>query len=96
MRGFPKHLNTKDDYMNCLTEFPTETKAELQRLLDSRYVWQDEQIIEASRDVAIKEDQRIIEEDGIKIIQKKIEDSNAEIFELGFTVAEVEDLIKND
>ena len=29
MRGFPKHLNTKQDYLNCLEKFPAETKAEL-------------------------------------------------------------------
>ena len=26
MRGFPKLLNTKQDYLNCITDFPQETK----------------------------------------------------------------------
>ena len=34
MRGFPKYLNTKQDYLNCLTDYPKETKAALQELLE--------------------------------------------------------------
>lgn len=92
MRGFPKHLNSKQDYLNCLSDYPTETKAELQRLLDSRFVWQDTAIIENE---GITDDaHRVIETEDGKIQQELVEDVNAEIFRLGFTVEEVEELIK--
>lgn len=39
MRGFPSHLNTKRDYMNCLAVMPHETAAALQGLLEARYAW---------------------------------------------------------
>ncbi len=92
MRGFPKHLNSKQDYLNCLSDYPAETKAELQRLLDSRFVWQDTAIIENE---GITDDtHRVIETEDGKIQQELVEDTNAEIFRLGFTVEEVEELIK--
>ena len=92
MRGFQKYLNTKQDYQNCLTDFPEETKAELQRLLDTRFVWQDVAIIE---DEGITDDtHRVVGTEDEKIQQVLVEDTNAEIFRLGFTVAEVEELLK--
>ena len=92
MRGFPKHLNSKQDYLNCLSDYPAETKVELQRLLDSRFVWQDTAIIENE---GITDDtHRVIETEDGKIQQELVEDINAEIFRLGFTVEEVEELIK--
>lgn len=93
MRGFPKFLNTKQDYLNCLTMFPEETKKALQTLLDNRFNWFDVAILE--EDVAeLAVNQRIIETDGEKMLQEEKEDPNARIFLLGFTVEEVEELIK--
>lgn len=93
MRGFPKFLNTKQDYLNCLTMFPEETKKALQTLLDNRFNWFDVAIIEEDvTELAVN--QRIIETDGEKMLQEEKEDPNARIFLLGFTVEEVEELIK--
>lgn len=93
MRGFPKFLNTKQDYLNCLTMFPEETKKALQTLLDNRFNWFDVAILEEEV-TELAENQRIIEADGEKMLQEKKEDPNARIFLLGFTVEEVEGLIK--
>lgn len=93
MRGFPKFLNTKQDYLNCLTMFPEETKKALQTLLDNRFNWFDVAILEEDvTELAVN--QRIIEADGEKMLQEEKEDPNARIFLLGFTVEEVEELIK--
>lgn len=93
MRGFPKFLNTKQDYLNCLTMFPEETKKALQMLLDNRFNWFDVAILE-EEPTELGVNQRIIEADGEKMLQEQKEDPNARIFLLGFTVEEVEELIK--
>lgn len=43
MKGFPKHLNTKEDYYYIKAKFPAEQwKPYWQRLLDERYRWMDD------------------------------------------------------
>ena len=40
MRGFPQTLATKQDYMNCLTMYPKETRGALRRLMADRFNWE--------------------------------------------------------
>lgn len=98
MRGFPKHLNTKQDYLNCINEFPQETKNELQRLLDSRFVWVETAVLEDEEQGIIDDTHDIIKimtEPGEPIIQRElIEDTNSELVRLGFTVEEVREMLK--
>ena len=96
MRGFPKLLNTKQDYLNCITDFPQETKVQLQGLLDNRYKWEDKGEIKAG-DIPIDNDtHRIVtDEDGKQCQLELVEDENAKIFRIGFTVEEVEELVRN-
>ncbi len=103
MRGFPQTLATKQDYMNCLTMYPEETRGALRRLMADRFNW--EFVKELSDKKKGKEDEthRIIEqtrkdeetgEDVIYFVQlEKKEDKNARLFQLGFTVKEVESLL---
>ena len=93
MRGLPKFFNTKQDYLNCLTEFAEETKAELKKLLDYRFSWFDVAVIEGEV-TELGVNQRVIENGDEKKLQEEKEDPNARIFQLGFTVAEVEELLK--
>jgi len=93
MRNFPKHLNSKQDFMNCLNDYPAETKAELQTLLDNRFVWVDTAIIE-NEGITDETHRVLTDEDGTKTQQELIEDTHARIFRLGFTVEEVEGLLK--
>ena len=94
MRGFPKHLNSKQDYVNCLELFPTETKAELQRILDDRFVWVDTAILNGTAGV-VDSTHRVIESDDGLIQQELKEDTNAKLFRLGFTVSEVEEILND-
>ena len=93
MRGFPKFLNTKQDYLNCMTEFPQETKKSLQALLDGRFSWFDTAVIEI--DGVTDDTHRVVNTNDEKIQQELREDPNARIFKLGFTVAEVEELLND-
>lgn len=97
MRGLPKHFNSKQDYLNCLqdTELKAGAKADLQRLLDNRYVWVDTAILEASETGVTDSTHRVIDGEDVKIQQELQEDERAELFALGFTVQEVEDLIND-
>ena len=93
MQGFPKYLNTKQDYLNCLQDFPEETKKELQNLIDSRYSWAITKVL-AENDTGVTDNtHKVIENNGEKLQYEYVEDNNAKIFKLDFTVNEVEGLI---
>lgn len=86
-------LNTKQDYLNYLTINPQKAKEELQLLLDLRFTWSNVQLLLSKDEVIEDETHRIIENDDEYLYQKYIEDVNAKLFRIGFSVKEVEDLI---
>lgn len=88
-------LNTKQDYLNFLTVQPEATKKELQLLLDTRYTWQTTAIL-ASGDAGVTDDtHRVIGEEPEKMQQILVEDENAKMFRIGFTVTEIKEILKN-
>jgi hypothetical protein len=100
MKGFPKHLNTRADYEYVRDNFPASLWQPVwQRLLDERYCWQisdtladgDEGIEDATHRVQVEEN------DGTGVTPRYqmelVEDVNAALFRLGFTVAEVSDAL---
>lgn len=88
-------LNTKQDYLNYLTVQPEATKKELQLLLDTRYAWQTTGILAASEAGVTDDTHRVIGEEPERMQQVLIEDENAKIFRIGFTVAEIKEILKN-
>lgn len=90
MKGIPKFFNTKQDYLNCLTDYESETKENLKKLLDSRFSWFDTSVLSDSTKGLNDDTHRVVGD----MQQELKEDPNARIFKLGFTVAEVEELIK--
>ena len=93
MQGFPKFLNTKQDYTNCLKDYPTETKAALQDLINGRYIWSITKVLADSDSGTTDDTHKVITNNGEKFQYEYIEDSNARLFKLGFTVKEAEGLI---
>lgn len=91
MRGLPKFFNTKQDYFNCLAEWTEETKTELKRLLDSRFSWFDVKVLEDGSTGLNDDTHRVID----NMQQELKEDPNARIFQLGFTVEEIEELLND-
>lgn len=102
MRGFPKWLSTKQDFLNCLQDYPEETKRLLRGLAADRYIW--EAVKELTDRSKGKEDEthRVLEQERttdsgereIYFVQlERKEDKNARMFQLGFTVKEIESLI---
>lgn len=99
MKGFPKHLNSKQDFYNLISIYPDQTKKEAQKLLDNRIGWITIGKINEGEaglvDNTHKIDEIKDEEDNIieKYQSEYKEDPNARIFQLGFTVEEVEAII---
>ena len=84
-------MNTKQDYIN-LKDTEKGQKA-LRDLLDLRYIWKSVTVLETKEQGLEDSTHRIIDNDGDLIQQEYVEDDNAKIFRLGFTVEEVEELI---
>lgn len=84
-------MNTKQDYIN-LKDTEKGQKA-LRDLLDLRYIWKSVRVLETKEQGLEDSTHRIIDNDGDLIQQEYVEDDNAKIFRLGFTVQEVEELI---
>lgn len=46
MKGFPRNINTKQDALNLLNDYPEQTKEYLRKLLDERKHWHDGSYVE--------------------------------------------------
>lgn len=97
MIGFPKVLNTKKDYLNVLTDYPTETKTRLENLLNDRFIWVDKGEVKAG-EFPIEDDTHriVIDNEGKQCQLELIEDTNALMFRLGFTVEEIETILAGE
>lgn len=96
MRGYPKHLNTKSDYERVIENFPREQwEPDLQALLDTRWVWLPTgELAEGDPGEFVEGEKTVIEnDDGTRTQYEKQENQNAKIFRIGYTVAEVEELL---
>lgn len=98
MKGFPKFINSKQDVLNLLPDYPAETKSFLQGLLDSKDNWF--YVADVAENEGINNDtHKVVENkstnsEEVTYAQYELkEDENAYIFKLGFTVDEVKELI---
>ncbi len=104
MRGFPGNMNTKQDYRNCMKTMPEETKAALQALLEARFIMVPVERADGKNAVPGKgqEVRRVCLSSGPDgadaapeaWLYARQEDPNARLFQLGFTVPEVETMIQ--
>ena len=101
MRDYPKHLNTKQDYGYVIENFPREKwEKDLQALLETRWAWMPiGELADGEAGVFVAGEKAVAETenaDGTVTrtqYEKKI-NPTAEIFKIGFTVVEVEELLK--
>ena len=102
MRGFPKHLNTKQDVENVKDLFPQETAEYLRKLAEGRYIWVDAGLVADQEVVKESADLRVIpviDEAGKPVLDSKgnpttrklerVEDPNAHLFKLELAVEEL-------
>jgi len=98
MKGFPKHLNSKNDYLNIKKDFPEEIwKPAFQELLDTKDSWLMESKLASLKETGITDAKRKVidvrdEQDAVieKYQYVYKEDPNCRLFRLGFNVKEVE------
>ena len=98
MRGFPKHFETKNDFINGIGSYPEKTKAELRIIYADRFIWKETGIY-TKKDSCIEDTTHMVvsEKKSDKIIyyhqyEKKV-DTNARIYKLGFTDTEIRKLL---
>lgn len=94
MQGFPTYLNTKQDYLNCLQDFPQETKKGLQLLLDTRFNWTQTGVLLSADAGLTDETHKVMSSEDEHFQFELVEDVNARMFQLGFSVKEIEGLLK--
>lgn len=95
MKGLPKNLNSKEDYIYAKNNFPEEYwKKEFQNLLDNRFGWFYVEDLESEK--GINDDtHKVVEDKDTGYTQYELrENPDAKIFKLGFTVEEVEEMLK--
>ena len=95
MQGYPKHLNTKTDYIYVKDNFPREEWAkDWQALLDSRKNWFFVATLADEKDGVTDETHKVVKnDDGENVTYSQYElrdDETADIYRLGFTVEEVQ------
>ena len=100
MRGTPKTLNSKFDYLFIKDHKMDGWQKRWQRLLDSQFSWQPEKEL-AKKEDGIEDETHQIRNDKLDIdgadkwVQYTLKSNpKGEIFRLGFTVKEVEDGLK--
>lgn len=95
MKGFPKYLSTKEDYINVINTFPRETwEPKLQNLLANENEWFN---IGKISDEGIEDDTHkviIDEETGEKYQYELKENPNSPMKRLGFTREEILNYLK--
>ena len=98
MKGLPKTLNSKQDYLYLKENTGKKYYAPFfQALLDSRFDWFFEKSLENKSDGIEDETHKIVEIMGETptfsqyVLQ---ENKNAKMYKLGFTVKEIEEILK--
>lgn len=100
MRGFPKRFNTRQDVLNTLADYPQETADHLRQMLGNRFNWFITGEL-AEGETGVNDDTHRVREDtddeGLvtdRYQEEWREDPRAQLFRLGLTVAEAEQLIQ--
>lgn len=89
------YFNTKEDFFHYLSYNTDEALATLKELLDNRYTWKITKVLFQKED-GITDDTHMVLDSENEFLQSELqEDENAKLFQLGFTVEEAEDYIKN-
>lgn len=100
MVGFPKWLNTKEDYLYVREHFSREQwEPVFQALLDARMAWLNVGQLNSEAEGITDDTHKVVVvggEDGMPVQYYQYEykeDPNCRLFRLGFTVEEVQQLL---
>jgi hypothetical protein len=107
MNGFPRHLNTKQDYLNCLKTMPEQTRQALREVYDARMAWMPVRKLSEGESPKLNAKKKIVDvpvDNGMSItpdaeqvterwLYEYQENQDSWFFYLGFTKAEAEAII---
>jgi len=100
MKGFPRHFNSKEDFLYVKEHFPREMWAlRFQALLDDRMKWMQVRKLEKGETGQTDETHCVVQtkDENGKVVQEDQyelrENHLAKLFRIGFTVNEVEDIL---
>ena len=97
MRGFPSYFASKMDYLNCIKEYPEQTRDALKRLWNNRFYFEDVRVLEEEEEVPKNSFVSVrFDDEGNKIrvlLERKV-DSRAKVYRLGFSDKEIQKLIE--
>lgn len=99
MKDYPKHLNTKADYLYVKDNFPKSMwEQDFQNLLDTQYDWVITSELNSKEDGIEDDTHKIIEmqemQSDIKYYQSELKDiETAPIHQMNFTVKEVKKIL---
>lgn len=102
MKGLPKTLNDKHDYLYAKDNFPEDYwRPKFQHLLDSRFCWYFVENLPIGREGITDATHKVVESRGMGEGEETTysqyelrENPTAKIFRIGFTVEEVEEALK--
>lgn len=87
------YLNTKLDFFHCLEQDVPSAVKTLQAILDDRFAWKLTQVL-AKKEDGVDDDTHMVQESEEDYLQfELLEDENALLFKLGFTVEEAQAII---
>jgi hypothetical protein len=94
MKGYPKHLNTKQDYEYVLQNFPKQRwEKDFEALLKSEKAWQVTKILASETEGVEDEMHKIIKSDD-EIVQMALKtDENSKMKKLGYSRNEIEKIL---
>lgn len=88
-------FNTREDVYNSLEIDINATVATLKDILNDRFKWQVVKVL-LTKEEGIEDETHLIIESENEILQSELqEDENSKLFQLGLTVEEAEEIIKN-
>lgn len=100
MKGLPKTLNDKHDYLYAKDNFPEDYwRPKFQHLLDNRFCWYYVSDLDSKRKGVTDDTHKVVENqdpdsDSVTYAQYELgANPDAKIFRIGFTVAEVEEIL---
>lgn len=99
MVGYPKSLNTKEDYEFVRKNFPKENwRKDFQDLLDTRMDWFNVGALEKGESGVVDDSHRIVadEQTGEKYQYEYKENPNCRMKALGYTADEVEKILESE
>jgi hypothetical protein len=94
MKGYPKHLNTKQDYEYVRKNFPKRKwEKDFQALLESEKAWQVTKSLTKEENGVVDNTHKVIDAEDVRVQMELKVDPNSRIKQLGYSRENVEAIL---